>query len=82
MNVSIYNHQLCTIPADIWPFARQSISDWKNIFVPECEGCSLKPACAGFFHSAAKRHSSHIRAPDVTDQVKVALLGGDVAEGR
>jgi His-Xaa-Ser system radical SAM maturase HxsC len=60
MRVSIYNHQLCTIPRDLWPFARQSISDWKNIFVPECEGCSVKGTCSGFFHSAAKRHSAHI----------------------
>jgi His-Xaa-Ser system radical SAM maturase HxsC len=63
LNVSIYNHQLCTIPQELWPFARQSISDWKNIFVPECEGCSAKPMCSGFFHSAAKRHSAHIAPP-------------------
>lgn len=61
MTVSIYNHQLCTIPRDLWPFARQSISDWKNIFVPECSGCSVQDRCAGFFHSAAKRHSAHIK---------------------
>ena len=24
LNVSIYNQQLCTIPQDLWPFARQS----------------------------------------------------------
>jgi His-Xaa-Ser system radical SAM maturase HxsC len=82
MNVSIYNHQLCTIPAEIWPFAQRSISDWKNIFVAECEGCSLKAACAGFFHSAAKRHSSHIGAPEVTERVRVALLEEVAAEGR
>jgi His-Xaa-Ser system radical SAM maturase HxsC len=60
LRVSIYNHQLCTIPRELWPFARQSISDWKNIFLSECEGCSAKASCAGFFHSAAKRHSAHI----------------------
>jgi His-Xaa-Ser system radical SAM maturase HxsC len=65
LNVSIYNHQLCTIPQELWPFARQSISDWKNIFVPECEGCSAKPMCSGFFHSAAKRHSAHITPPKI-----------------
>jgi hypothetical protein len=69
MNVSIYNHHLCTIPTEIWPFAQRSISDWKNIFIDECEGCSLKPACAGFFHSAAKRHSSHIGPPEVPEQI-------------
>jgi His-Xaa-Ser system radical SAM maturase HxsC len=60
MKVSVYNHQLCTISPEIWPFARQSISDWKNIFVPECDGCGVRSLCGGFFHSAAKRHSAHI----------------------
>ena len=77
LNVSIYNHQLCTIPQDLWPFARQSISDWKNIFVPECEGCEVKPACAGFFHSAAKRHSAHISPPTVSRAVLGRMLGAD-----
>ena len=61
LNVSIYNHQLCTIPEALWPFARQSISDWKNIFVPACDGCGVRDRCSGFFHSAAKRHSAHIQ---------------------
>jgi His-Xaa-Ser system radical SAM maturase HxsC len=76
LNVSIYNHQLCTIPQDLWPFAKQSISDWKNIFVPECDGCELRPACSGFFHSASKRHSAHIKAPTVRPEVLHALLDG------
>jgi His-Xaa-Ser system radical SAM maturase HxsC len=76
LNVSLYNHQLCTIPQDLWPFARQSISDWKNIFVAECDGCAVKPACAGFFHSAAKRHSGHIAPPQVTPTVLEALVSG------
>jgi len=58
--VSIYNHQLCVLPRDVWPIARQSISAWKNIFLPACEGCSVKPQCAGFFASATVRHSAHI----------------------
>jgi His-Xaa-Ser system radical SAM maturase HxsC len=75
LHVSIYNHQLCTISQDLWPFARQSISDWKNIFVAECDGCPVKRACAGFFHSAAKRHSAHISPPPVTDAVLERLTG-------
>jgi His-Xaa-Ser system radical SAM maturase HxsC len=58
--VSIYNHQLCVLPHIVWPIARQSISTWKNIFLPVCGGCSVKLQCAGFFASAAVRHSSHI----------------------
>lgn len=67
MNVSIYNHQLCTIDRQLWPFARQSISDWKNIFVSECQGCHVKESCSGFFHSASKRHSAHIKPPPPPD---------------
>ena len=61
INVSVYNHQLCTIPRTLWPFAVKSISDWKNIYLPECEGCGVRDFCGGFFQSAAKRHSAHIR---------------------
>lgn len=60
MTVSVYNHQLCTIPKSIWPFASKSISDWKNIYLPECQGCGVMDSCGGFFQSAAKKHSGHI----------------------
>ncbi len=62
MNVSIYNHQLCVLDRSLWPFARQSISDWKNEFMEECEGCGVKEKCGGFFSSAKLRYSDHIRA--------------------
>jgi His-Xaa-Ser system radical SAM maturase HxsC len=61
MNVSIYNHQLCTVPESVWPFCRQSISDWKNDYLPECEPCSERAQCGGFFTSAIQRRvSAHI----------------------
>lgn len=49
LNVSVYNHQLCRLPPALWPFCRQSISDWKNEFAPECDRCDVKAACGGFF---------------------------------
>ena len=61
MNVSIYNHQLCTIPESLWPFARKSISDWKNVYLDACESCGVRDFCGGFFQSATKRHSESIR---------------------
>lgn len=64
MNVSVYNHQLCTIPRELWPFARKSISDWKNVYLPECYGCGVRDYCGGFFQSATKRHSARIRRVD------------------
>ncbi len=61
MNVSIYNHQLCVLEPQLWPFARRSISDWKNIYVEECELCLLRSKCGGLFKSSQERHSAHIR---------------------
>ncbi len=52
LDVSIYNLPLCILPASLRPFARQSISDWKNDFAPECAGCELTSTCSGFFASA------------------------------
>src|SRR4051794_19460393 len=47
MNVSLYNLQLCVLRQSLWRFARKSISDWKNIFLPECQSCSKLEQCGG-----------------------------------
>ncbi|MBK8860782.1 MAG: hypothetical protein IPN48_07595, partial [Sphingomonadales bacterium] len=60
VNVSIYNSQLCTMDRSLWRFARRSISDWKQEYVPECEGCQVADQCAGFFASASLRYSAAI----------------------
>jgi His-Xaa-Ser system radical SAM maturase HxsC len=62
MCVSIYNLQRCVLPPSTWAYARQSISDWKNIYLPQCERCTERTSCAGFFQSADKLHSSHLHA--------------------
>ena len=67
MNVKIYNHQLCVLDRQLWPFACKSISDWKNIYLEECNGCIVRDQCGGFFQSAAKKHSAYIR-PLSTEQ--------------
>ena len=51
MSVSLYNFPLCTVPVELRPFSRQSISDWKNTFLPDCDGCALRSECCGFFRS-------------------------------
>lgn len=61
MKPYIYNSQLCILPDDIRCYAIQSISDWKDIYVSECEDCALKGQCAGFFESNKNNHSSHIK---------------------
>lgn len=62
MAVSIYNHQLCTLDPKLYPFARKSISDWKNEYSPECDACTLKNECGGFFASSSLRRSRGILA--------------------
>lgn len=58
--VMIYNHQLCLLDKALWPIARRSISDWKNIYMPECTLCGMTEECGGFFSSATLRYSAHI----------------------
>lgn len=60
LNVSIYNHQLCVLPQSLWRLARQSISDWKNVYLPICQDCAVRDRCGGFFHSAVRQHSRAI----------------------
>lgn len=60
IKTSIYNHQLCVLPKEIWPYARKSISDWKNVYMSECAACGMKEQCGGFFSSATLRYSKHI----------------------
>jgi His-Xaa-Ser system radical SAM maturase HxsC len=62
MTVSIYNHQLCVLAPSLWPYAQKSISDWKNLYLAECEKCSALDDCGGLFKWAVKKHSEHIHA--------------------
>lgn len=62
MRVSIYNHQLCTVPQTLWPFCRKSISDWKNEYLPICGACAVREGCGGFFASGVRRgYSIHVQ---------------------
>lgn len=70
INVSVYNHQLCTTDRRIWRYARQSISDWKNEYMPECEGCTARLECGGFFSSAHIRHSKYITP--ISERIELA----------
>jgi His-Xaa-Ser system radical SAM maturase HxsC len=60
MTVSVYNHQLCVLKPSLWRFARKSISDWKTLYLPECQNCYALPSCGGIFQWAVKKHSDHI----------------------
>ncbi|MDQ7825390.1 MAG: His-Xaa-Ser system radical SAM maturase HxsC [Candidatus Eremiobacteraeota bacterium] len=57
MRVSLYNLPLCLISEKVRPFARDSISDWKKMFLPECGECSQKASCGGFFGTSVRKPS-------------------------
>ncbi|WJD72140.1 His-Xaa-Ser system radical SAM maturase HxsC [Pseudomonas asiatica] len=58
MPVSIYNLPLCLVEPHLSRFARQSISDWKNLFIEACQQCSAIDHCSGFFKSHTDRWQS------------------------
>lgn len=60
VKVSVYNLPRCVISKSVWPYAIQSISDWKNGYIKECEQCIERPRCAGFFTSGRPRRSRGI----------------------
>ncbi|WP_425907783.1 His-Xaa-Ser system radical SAM maturase HxsC [Nitrobacter sp. TKz-YC02] len=62
VNVSVYNLPKCVLPKSVWPHALQSISDWKNGFVEECEQCDEKNTCSGFFTTGRPRFSRGVCA--------------------
>jgi His-Xaa-Ser system radical SAM maturase HxsC len=79
LDVSIYNHPLCLLPRSLWKFARQSISDWKNVFVDECDRCSVRAECSGFFQSSNLRMSTHVE-PQCGGFPQRAVSGEDVRQ--
>ncbi|CAM3131864.1 His-Xaa-Ser system radical SAM maturase HxsC [Komagataeibacter xylinus] len=60
LSVSIYNLPFCVLDQSVWNISRQSIADWKNAYLPQCETCQAKPYCAGFFSSGRPKLSSGI----------------------
>lgn len=69
VNVSIYNLPKCVLPTSVWPHALQSISDWKNGFVEECDRCDEKNTCSGFFTTGRPRFSRGVRAISSRDMI-------------
>jgi hypothetical protein len=48
-HVSLFNFPRCTVPPEYRGLAERSISDWKRRYLPVCETCTERAACAGFF---------------------------------
>lgn len=66
----VYNAQLCVLPEEIRPFAKNSISEWKDVYIDKCNGCSLKGECGGFFSTNHENISSHIHPLECTAHVQ------------
>lgn len=62
VNVSVYNLPHCVLEPRVRPYAVQSISDWKNAYVSECDGCTARDRCAGFFATGRPKFSRGIAA--------------------
>ena len=45
----LMNVPLCALPVDLRELAHQSISDWKQVYAPECGDCTAKDNCCGLF---------------------------------
>lgn len=63
----IYNAQLCVLPQEMRPFAKQSISEWKDVYLPVCDGCLLKCDCGGFFSTNKENISAHVNKIECTN---------------
>jgi His-Xaa-Ser system radical SAM maturase HxsC len=74
VNVSVYNLPKCVLKKSVWPHALQSISDWKNGFVDECDRCDEKSTCSGFFTTGRPRFSRGVSA--ITSRRHECPLGG------
>ncbi len=51
-DVGLYNYPLCAVDKDFWPIAAKSISGYKNVYHRDCDKCSVKEICGGFFTAA------------------------------
>jgi His-Xaa-Ser system radical SAM maturase HxsC len=67
INVSIYNLPLCLLDRSVWDVAVQSISDWKNGYLPECDSCAARRRCAGFFTTGRPKISRGIKPISASD---------------
>lgn len=76
----LFNYPLCFLPQALHPYAVQSISDWKNIYPPECASCVLRSSCSGFFASTILRKPKGItpygsEVPSICSSKSVSAAG-------
>ena len=57
----VYNLPLCVLDDLSQTCAVRSISDWKNEYLDECESCTKKAECCGFFFSTKQHYKNLIK---------------------
>jgi len=57
----IYNLPLCVLDQLSQTYAVRSISDWKNEYLDECDSCTKKAECCGFFFSTKQHYKNLIK---------------------
>ena len=61
IDVGIYNFPLCSVEPGYWSICRKSITPEKIRFPRECEMCSVKGACGGFFNTTLSMAKPRVR---------------------
>lgn len=51
IDVQLYNFPLCMVDRGYWSIAVNSITDYKIRYFDECDNCSVKSICGGWFYS-------------------------------
>lgn len=51
VNIQLYNYPLCVINQSLQPLYHRSITPSKIEYLPECDSCSRKRECGGFFRT-------------------------------
>lgn len=51
IDVGLYNFPRCVVHHQYWALCKDSISDYKIRFAPECDNCKVKSICGGVFNS-------------------------------
>ena len=69
----IYNHQLCVLDQQLWPYAVRSISDWKNDYLDICRRCAVQDRCGGVFTTSRQQAEP---APEADPVPERAAEGG------
>lgn len=49
ITASIYNLPLCILPRELRRYACNSISEWKQGYIPQCTNCERRGECCGIF---------------------------------